>query len=402
MTPTNSHIEGLQQMRLRRAVLAGLAAALAFANITMAGQAIAQTSAAPAAKAPAAVAKATPDDTARVLGGLAPSAGSPLEAFTKEASWQSHSMYFNTAWSQLSVRQLSKIKAWSAKHVPNRKPVLFYMFSGPDFLYADAFFDGASTYVLSGLEPVGQVPDLTLLTPRAFGGELRGLQNSLNSVLSYSFFITKKMKTQLRDGQLTGTLPILYTFLARSGKTIKETTLVSLNTDGTVTPLNGELPKGASPGAKIQFSSGSGPDKTLYYFNTDLSDGGLKASGFLAFCKGLGEGDSFVKSASYLMHSDNFSMVRSFIVENSGTLVQDDSGVPVRFLEESAWRLEPYGRYLRPLGIFPRAYQPKMQELFAKGRATPIDFGVGYRWRPNESNLLVAVRTSAARAEAKP
>ncbi len=58
----------------------------------------------------------------------------------------------------------------------------------------------------------------TALPPRALGGELRGLQNSLNSVLSYSFFITKKMKTQLRDGRLTGTLPILYTFLARPGK----------------------------------------------------------------------------------------------------------------------------------------------------------------------------------------
>ncbi len=33
-----------------------------------------------------------------------------------------------------------------------------------------------------------------------------------------------------------------------------------------------------------------------------------------------------------------------------------------------------------------------MQDLFAKGRAKPMDFGVGYRWRPNESNLLLAVR----------
>lgn len=375
-------------MRLRQVVL-GLALALAFASPAFTKAALAE-------------AKATPDDTARVLGGLAPSAGSPLGPLTKEASWQSHSKYFNTAWAQLSERQLSKIKAWSAKHVVNPKPVLFYMFSGPDFLYADAFFDGAQTYVLSGLEPVGQVPDLTALPPRAIGGELRGLQSSLNSVLSYSFFITKKMKTELRDGKLTGTLPILYTFLARSEKTVKETTLVALNPDGTVTPLTGELPKGASPGAKILFSSGAGPDKTLYYFNTDLSNGGLKTSGFLAFCKGLGEGDSFVKSASYLMHSDNFSTVRTFLIENTSTLVQDDSGIPVRFLDEANWRLEPFGKYLRPLGLFPKAYQPKMQDLFAKGRATPINFGVGYRWRPNESNLLLAVRAPAARAEAQP
>ena len=48
-----------------------------------------------------------------------------------------------------------------------------------------------------------------------------------------------------------------------------------------------------------------------------------------------------------------------------------------------------------PLGIFPNTYQPKLQELFRRP-ATPIDFGYGYRWRRNESNLLLAVRTDAA------
>lgn len=346
-------------------------------------------------------APATADDNARVLAGLPPSAGSPLAAVTREPSWQSHARYFDKAWAELAQRQLNKIKSWSVANVPARKPVLFYMFSGPDFLYADAFFEGASTYVLSGLEPVGQIPDLTALPPRALGSELRGLQNSLNSVLSFSFFITKKMKTELRDGRLTGTLPILYTFLARSGKTLKETVLVSLNPDGSVTPLDGAgtLVKGASPGVKITFSGATGPDQTLYYFNTDLSNSGLKTSGFLAFCKGLGQGDSFVKSASYLMHSNNFSTVREFIVANSATLVQDDSGVPVRFLDDKSWRLSAFGRYLRPIGIFSaNTYQPLMRDMFAKGHAQPLDFGIGYRWRPNESNLLLAVR-EAVRAD---
>lgn len=346
---------------------------------------------------------ATPDDTARVLAGLEPSYGSPLEALTREAAWQSHARFFNKAWEGLEQRQLSRIRDWSGKHVPERKPVVYYMFSGPDFLYADAFFGGAQTYVLSGLEPVGPIPDLTGLSPRALGGELRDLQGSLNSVLSFSFFITKKMKTELKSGRLTGTLPILYTFLARSGKTVREATLVALNPDGSVTPLEGPLPKGASPGAKIEFyATNDGRLQTLYYFNTDLSNGGLKTSGFLAFCHGLGTGDSFVKSASYLMHSDSFSMVRSFLVDNTATLVQDDSGIPLRYLDEAQWRIAPFGRYLRPISLFPRAYQPQMRELFAKRRAEPLTFGIGYRWRPNESNLMVAVRVPLAKADAGP
>jgi hypothetical protein len=52
---------------------------------------------------------------------------------------------------------------------------MLYMFSGQDFLYATSFFPNASTYVLAGLEPVGEVGDLTSLSPWAISGELRNL-----------------------------------------------------------------------------------------------------------------------------------------------------------------------------------------------------------------------------------
>jgi hypothetical protein len=38
--------------------------------------------------------------------------------------------------------------------------------------------------------------------------------------------------------------------------------------------------------------------------------------------------------------------------------------------------------------LFVNFYQPRMAELFQN--ANPIDFGIGYQWRKNESNLVVA------------
>ena len=116
------------------------------------------------AETAAATAAATPDDTGKILAGMQPSAGSPLMAYTKDGSWQQHAKHFDAAWAALDKRQLSKIHAWSTQYLPQRKPVAFYMFSGPDFLYADAFLPGADTYVLSALEPVGEIPDLTGLS----------------------------------------------------------------------------------------------------------------------------------------------------------------------------------------------------------------------------------------------
>jgi hypothetical protein len=40
-------------------------------------------------------------------------------------------------------------------------------------------------------------------------------------MLSHSYFITSQMGSHLSRGHLTGTLSVLYVFLARSGKTIQ-------------------------------------------------------------------------------------------------------------------------------------------------------------------------------------
>jgi hypothetical protein len=143
-------------------------------------------------------------------------------------------------------------------------------------------------------------------------------------------------------------------------------------------------------GARIIFAGSDGVEKTLYYFSTDLSNSGVKASGFLKFCSMLAPGNSLLKSASYLLHSGNFTTVREFILANSATIIQDDSGVPLQYYSPRKWRFFPFGRYAGPIDEFPGRYQQSYAELFR--RAEPIDFGIGYRWRTHETNLLLSVR----------
>jgi hypothetical protein len=342
---------------------------------------------------------ASPNDTARFLAGMPPAPESPLALLTHDRAWQQHARTFDSAFGRIENRQLGRIRAWSAKNLTTSRPAMFYMFSGPDFLYANAFFPNAATYVLSGLEPVGTVPDLTTLRG-AVAPNLRQLQASLNSILSYSFFITKHMKSDVRAGRVNGTLPILYVFLARSGKTIREVTPVRLDGHGGVQPEPDAVRGTAAQGVKIVFAGSDGEARTLYYFSTNLANDGVKSSSFLKFCETLAPGDSLVKSASYLLHSGGFSAVREFLLVNSAVLIQDDSGIPLGYYDPKRWELQPFGHYLGPIGIFPGKYQPKYTALFKKSR--PIDFGIGYRWRPNESNLLLAVRTSPEPAEPGP
>jgi len=351
----------------------------------------------------------TADDTAHFLAGLPPAFDSPLAALTWDPLWQQHHRYFNAVFQREDSTTLSKVRAFSQAHLTDKHDTMLYMFSGPDFLYATSFFPNASTYVLAGLEPVGDVPPLTSLTHQTVDATLRNLQISLDTLLNYSFFITRNMKTQLHEGPVYGTLPILYVFLARTGKTIHEVSFVSLDrhgnlqtqaasavSDGKSGRTVRHLAPSAAPGVKIVFSDGNGPRQTLYYFSTNLADGSIERSGFLEFCNRLGVADSFIKSASYLLHTGGFNKVRTLLLDHSATILQDDSGIPLAYFDRKKWHLQPFGHYVGPLSIFGSTYQQQLGELFSNGNAIPIDFGIGYRWHKNESNLLLAQKLATA------
>jgi hypothetical protein len=335
---------------------------------------------------------ATVDDTARFLAGLQPSEGSPLAALTKDPSWQHHAHFFDNAFAQLEQRQLSRVRAWADTNLAAPKPTMFYFFSGPDFLYANAFYSKANTYVMAALEPSGSVPDLMKLPRGNVDAALANIEHSLGNIMSFSFFITKHMKVDLHASQISGALPLLLVFMERSGKTIRDVTPVALDDDGKV--LTGSESAGAKSnaprGVRILFAGQDGAEKTLYYFSTDLSNTGVRSSGFLKFCASLAPGNSLIKSASYLLHSGSFTATRDFLLNNSATIIQDDSGIPLADYNSKKWRFFPFGQYAGPISEFPSKYQQSYAELFR--RSQPLDFGIGYRWRHNDSNLLLSVK----------
>ncbi len=329
-----------------------------------------------------------PDETARFLAGL-PVPGSVLEPLTQQRAWVEHAAEFDKAWKELEARQLEKIRVWAPEFLGEAhasKDTVFYMFSGPDILYAQAFFPNSTTYVLAGLEPVGAIPDPEHMPPSMLAAGLANLRKSMNSALSFSFFITKEMKVDLRQNQLSGTIPILCVFLARSGCAIKTVEPLALNKFGVATP-----DPSATPGVKISFTRGGGEVQSLYFFTTDLSDDGIKSEpAFLKFCDELGSGQSLVKAASYLMHTGGFSKVREFLLTHSSMLLQDDSGIPVRDFPPAKWNLRYFGAYPGPIEIFKQHHQPEMVAAFKDGRMPALPFGFGYRWHARESSLIIA------------
>ena len=338
----------------------------------------------PAARAAEA---AHPNDVARFLAGLSPDSSAPLAEQARGTVWRSHASKMRSAWRAIDSRQLSNIRSWSRSTLSKRRKVMFYMFGGPDFAHADAFYSDASTFVLSGLEPVGRMPSVAAVGEAQLGPALAALRASFTNFQKYGYFITHEMNAQFRKGRFTGTLPVLYVMLASSGKTIHKVDYVALSGGKAV-----RIRARQGQAVRITFSAGGGEKKTLYYFRTNLTNAGVAQSGFLTFCKRLGQGVSLVKSASYLMHMGTFSQVRSFLLGYSATLVQDDTGIPFRYFNGSRWNLRAFGQYLGPTEQFKHAYQKNLERFFKTAGARSVRFGIGYRWHPKRTNILVAER----------
>jgi len=332
----------------------------------------------------------TPDDEARFLAGL-PVRGTPLESLSRSTGWAAHAVEFDRAWAQLDKHQLQAIATWAPGplgHYYGDTDPVFYLFSGPDFLYAHAFFPDASTYVLCGIEPIGPLPQVESLAPETLDASLASLRESLDSLLNFSFFITKKMKVELEDSRLSGTLPLLYIFLARSGCHIRDVSFTGLDAHGQFT-----TGKTLAPAVKIVFTGPGGKDQTLYYFSSDLSDDAIGKSGFLNWCEGLGPGRGFLKAASYLMHTAGFDTARQFLLTHCTTILQDDSGIPMRYLAPQDWAIHLFGAYHGPIATFKQFPQPELDQLAAAQKPVELPFSVGYRWHPGESSLIFAVKT---------
>lgn len=338
---------------------------------------------------PAMASGAKLNDVARYLAGLPVSPGSQLEPLMQEPVWRAHAQQLNAAWARLDNEQLAKIRNWSSTHVTSPNRTLLYMFSGPDYLYARAFYPDARTYVLAGLELPGTAPDVASMN---IGLRQRGLENlrvSLKTILQASFFITADMAKELHGQGFLGTVPVLFVFLARSGMEIRSLNYVRLNNDGIAEDVATAPPQRPS-GVKITFYDRErSTERVLYYFSVDLANAGLHP-GFVKFLEAQGPSDAFFKSASYLVHGANFSKIKTVLLQQARRIIQDDTGVRLDDYNKNEWHVRPFGRYSRPIPVFEGMYQPSMARFFVEQKAEPLTFRLGYG--TDSSSILLATR----------
>ena len=341
------------------------------------------------------------DELACIISGIQTDKPRFYPDVVKKKSFQEFSHTFTRKWSEFDTSRLSLLQTFSRNEIrPNvsKCKTLFYPFSGPDFLYANAFFPDANVYILMGLEPVGSLPVFSAdETADSTSNYFNALKKSLHAILNFSFFRTVAMKTDLHDQEVNGTVHLLLLFIKRSEFDICSVKPGFIDTSGQWNTLNNfdDLARKISnnKGVEIIFSDTSGIKKTLYYFSIHLEDGALKHNRNLKNYFGLmGNVTTYLKGASYLMHESYFSEIRNYILKKSSTIVQDDSGIAFRYFKTSEfnWEYSLYGNYVKPISLFSYAYQTDLDSLWKVKGSKSVGFGIGYNFKDKNSNLMIA------------
>jgi len=316
-------------------------------------------------------------------------ANDPLRATD---AFRVHARDMTALWMEHNTAAADWIRPWADKALAevHQAKTLFYPFAGADFLFSHAFFPRVHTYVLVGLERVGALSDLDAMPARSVDLEYGRIEKAVTPLLRATFFRTMEMQSDvLKDGVLT----VLATLIAGTHHRLLNIQEIALAEDGGVTERVGNDSK-LTPGARIDFvDEGAADVQTLYYFRTDLSDKGLATQGgLLAFVSTLPSKVTFMKAASYLMQGKPFSVIRGYVLSQSEAVLEDDTGVPLRYFDHATWDVRFFGHYDQPIPMFRNFRQLDLAKAFARGEnVAQLAFHVGYG-SETASNLMLAIR----------
>jgi hypothetical protein len=299
----------------------------------------------------------------------------------KTAVYKNYKNAMSNSWNTVYKNRLSSMKEWYADKIePDVEDSLnlLYPFSGPDVLHSFTFYPYAHNYFFIALENTGSLPPIEKMKISNVSAYLYDLNQSIKDVMSISYFLTKKMMVALKRDKVDGALPVLCLFIAKTGNTILSYESLYMNGEGKFS--NDKDSNFLTPCLKIVFkNNNSNYIQNIYYFKQDLSDGkNLNNSGVLEFVKSGGKFNTYVKAASYLMHLGNFSSVRNLILENSNTVLEDDTGIPYKYFDSKIWDKKFYGEYVAPITLFQIRNQPDLKAAFKNNKKGDLPFNMGY------------------------
>jgi hypothetical protein len=335
----------------------------------------------------------TPDETARLLAGLAPDAlpgdadrSKLLKSFAKTVSdkWPGY-------WKKIG----QPMTDWAKTTLPQvAGETVLYPFSGPDLPTAVQLYPTAGRYVLVAIQNAGRVPDLGAMAPETLSAQIDLMKRGWVDFARRGFFRTDDLKADTGKGRtLEGVTPVLMAFSARLGFTVDAVEPIRPRADGSEVEVHPGPRNEPATWTSVRLSlRKDGRAVLVDYLLIDLSNAGLKKdpAGRELLVR-LAGSKVFTKAASHLMQKAFFSDIRDILLKGAPSIVQDETGIDYADLKKS-FDVALFGRFSATHKLWKSGEQASLIEAYRSRKdIAPLNFKYGYE-KDAGSCLIVATR----------
>jgi hypothetical protein len=344
------------------------------------------------------------NDVALYLAGMKPDSFIAIPAKLQHmAYYKLYSDSMNRGFKHIENIRLSKMREWAKTEMAPElaaPKTVFYPFSGPDILHCLQFYPDADQYIMIALERYGSMPVMEKMDSTKTINTLNSIQKSLEDIFGKSYFITRKMLHDVSN-QWNGVTPVAAVFLVRAGYSVLDIRYKHLLDDGKtmVNIPTDSMSKYTNACVEIYFRKNGGTKiQKIVYFKTNLCDdpyGGMGSfknnKPLQAYLNNMPECYTYVKSASYLMNYATFGTIRDICLAKSKSILQDDTGIALKYIDKAKWTIKFYGNYVKPVSDFKGVDQQDMYAAYKADSANikPLPFSLGYHWaNKNTQNLM--------------
>ncbi len=331
--------------------------------------------------------------------------------------WNEFSNRINKDFNLIKKERLDPMMKFGQKHLLSETDtaLLFYPFSGPDFLHAFQFFPNANEYILLALEDIGSIPDFSSFSIDSTQNYAMNLNIFLRDIYMRSYFITGNMEDDIATNKVDGVLSTLYWFIKRTNHDIVSVEKITLDSLGNIIEektVNEGWNSNGVDGVRFCFKTSDNKLKKLIYFSCDMSDQALTGRNnkrvyhnnpnLLVFLNNMRTCNTFIKAASYMMHHNkpdlSFNNVINVILSKSKSIFQDDTGVPFKYFKKNDWNIIPFGTYEKPIKDFdrwPYMMQEDLNSFFknSKNHGGDLPFSLGYHWKDRKQNYTIYLKS---------
>jgi len=310
------------------------------------------------------------------------------------AALDGHCRQMATAYAEYRARWLDRAVPYLARLVPPGLPrAVVYPFGGGDLVTALATFPDADEFTTISLEPAGDVRTVDAIPPADWSHALAATRTALGVLLAKSYNTSR----ELRITRLPLPEELVHTMAALVLFDYEPVALryFAIEPDGSLRYLEADARGGlATNDVELVFRKVGDPTaqpKVLRHIAANLGDRYLRQDPrVLRHLAAKGDVAAMTKAAIHLLASDDFSLLRGYLLDHMVWMISDDTGILPRHAQAAGFVQEGHGIFKGPslYGHVTPADAEDLRRLFPRDEPLPF-FAYGYADASGHGQLIV-------------